>query len=62
MKLLDLFRKLPGPSDETRQANAENHELRGALAHSIIQFERQRSTVAEVADNVMAYMNKGGSR
>lgn len=62
MKLFDLFRKLPEPSDETRQANAEKQKLRGNLARAIFQFERRQSTVTKVADNVIEYMNRGDSQ
>lgn len=61
---MKLFRwlLLPDTSEETRSAQAENQELRAEFTQSIMKFERRRSEVAEVADNVMAYMHKGEPR
>ncbi|AXV15136.1 hypothetical protein CYG48_05125 [Neorhizobium sp. SOG26] len=47
---------------EIEHIEAEKKELKAELALSVMQFERRRSTVEEIADNVMAYMHQKGGR
>lgn len=59
MSLLSWLTKKP--SSDVRAVERENQDLKAELSMSVMRFERRRSEVMQIADDVMKAMhNKGG--
>lgn len=47
-------------TEDLKEIQAEKRELKAELALSVMRFERRRSTVTEIAEDVMKVMHQKG--